>query len=594
MTQIKRSPSYLIQNPYSYCFRMTVPRDIQPVLGKKELRYSLKTGYLSEAKIKSRLLAGQTQLIFQKIRVGDSDLMELSKTDIQELIKTFFKRIIDNYDRPKPSWLENAMGYAGKYPTSSIHSKDELGETIKSFDEVKADLTNKLNSGDYNFAERRVDKLLIEAGFYEEHEEGFYDVNIDKSSSEYSQLCAGIYRAMIKGIEYKQKQLSGDYTDELENLFESVLDRSNESEINKFGYLVLRNNEPVQEVEKGGHTHEEHKSKSTSAVIELFLNENKVKWNPKTNSEVIASLNLFIEAMGDRPIQSLTRLKISEYKNILTKLPPNSKKTKEYRDKTISQILKMDVGKTLSPTRINKHLQRVGALLDYACRHGYYEGPNPATKLQVPESKKAKDKRAPYTNEELERLFQSEQYKNDTFTRSYMFWTPIIALFHGMRQGEIAGLFLDDIKKTDDGVWVFDLTEKDLKTGAASRVVPIHAFLLEELNFIVYVDHLKKAGEKQLFPELTKKRDGYGKNVGRWFNDGYKQKCGIVSTDGRKRDFHSCRTTFITSLRHKRVNDRYLKEVVGHSVAKDVTDRYTETYPAKQTLKEVISKVDFH
>jgi hypothetical protein len=48
------SPSYLIRNQYSYCFRLQVPADIQNYLGKKELRYSLKTGYLSLAKSKAR------------------------------------------------------------------------------------------------------------------------------------------------------------------------------------------------------------------------------------------------------------------------------------------------------------------------------------------------------------------------------------------------------------------------------------------------------------------------------------------------------------------------------------------------------------
>ena len=41
-----KSPNYLIRNPYSYCFRMIVPKDLRNVVGKSELRYTLKTGYL--------------------------------------------------------------------------------------------------------------------------------------------------------------------------------------------------------------------------------------------------------------------------------------------------------------------------------------------------------------------------------------------------------------------------------------------------------------------------------------------------------------------------------------------------------------------
>ena len=31
-----KSPSYLVRNPYSYCFRMVVPKDLQKFIGKRE------------------------------------------------------------------------------------------------------------------------------------------------------------------------------------------------------------------------------------------------------------------------------------------------------------------------------------------------------------------------------------------------------------------------------------------------------------------------------------------------------------------------------------------------------------------------------
>jgi hypothetical protein len=63
-----KSPSYLVRNPYSYCLRMNVPRDLQRFVGKRELRYSLKTGYLGVAKLKARLTAGHVQSIFRLLR----------------------------------------------------------------------------------------------------------------------------------------------------------------------------------------------------------------------------------------------------------------------------------------------------------------------------------------------------------------------------------------------------------------------------------------------------------------------------------------------------------------------------------------------
>jgi hypothetical protein len=40
--KISKSPSYLVRGPYIFYFRVNVPRDLQALIGKKELRYSLK------------------------------------------------------------------------------------------------------------------------------------------------------------------------------------------------------------------------------------------------------------------------------------------------------------------------------------------------------------------------------------------------------------------------------------------------------------------------------------------------------------------------------------------------------------------------
>ena len=63
-------PSYLISNPYSYYFRMIVPKDLRKFVGKTELRYTLGTGNLKTAKYKAILLAGQVDLIFNNLRKG--------------------------------------------------------------------------------------------------------------------------------------------------------------------------------------------------------------------------------------------------------------------------------------------------------------------------------------------------------------------------------------------------------------------------------------------------------------------------------------------------------------------------------------------
>ena len=93
-------------------------------------------------------------------------------------------------------------------------------------------------------------------------------------------------------------------------------------------------------------------------------------------------------------------------------------------------------------------------------------------------------------------------------------------------------------------------------------------------------------------------RKGYGKTVSAWFNERYKKKCDIQDTEeGRKKDFHSFRDTFITHVAHKkeRVAPELLSQTVGHSRGKTETFRtYTEDFREMHLYDEVISKVSFH
>jgi integrase len=302
--------------------------------------------------------------------------------------------------------------------------------------------------------------------------------------------------------------------------------------------------------------------------------------------------------MSNVAIKTLNRRQIREFKAVLQKLPPNRKKVKKFRDKSIQQLLAMDIDKTLSVRTINKILTRVGSLFKYAIQEGFFEGPNPATDMNLPLGKLEDENRAPFTKEDLEKLLLSKEYVNDKHRQSYQFWIPIIALFTGMRQDEIAQLHLDDIRQDETGVWLIDVNDKGnkkVKTKSAKRLIPLHPFIANELKLPEYAEVLKGEGEKRLFPELKKGRDGYAKSVSQWFNQKYKLKCGIQKdSDGRMKDFHSFRKTLINHLQRKDVRSLMLKQVMGHSKGKDVTQAvYTDKYSPKELFDYLISKIDF-
>ncbi len=76
----RSSPSYLFQSPYSYYFRIRIPDDLRlHFAGKTEIKRSLQTGYLSDAKYKARLLAGQVQRLFRYLHGKEANAMTAKK-----------------------------------------------------------------------------------------------------------------------------------------------------------------------------------------------------------------------------------------------------------------------------------------------------------------------------------------------------------------------------------------------------------------------------------------------------------------------------------------------------------------------------------
>jgi integrase len=170
------------------------------------------------------------------------------------------------------------------------------------------------------------------------------------------------------------------------------------------------------------------------------------------------------------------------------------------------------------------------------------------------------------------------------------FWLPLIALFTGMRLGEITQLRCGDVRQVD-GVWVIDLNTSDgnrLKNFNSQRLIPIHSELLK----IGLVDHAEKTnadGHERLWPKFWKNKHGcYSTAYSNWFSR-YKNLIGLTDP---KKTFHSFRHTFIDRLKQLDVPDGKIQELVGHANHSITTGRYGKPY-RPGALKEVIEVLDY-
>jgi len=94
MNHITRSSSYLIRNAHSYCFRINIPKDIQPFVKKRVATVTFRTGYMSVAKQRARAMAAETQTLFQWIRelivagdLTDDEIKQIVNEHIHNLFR---------------------------------------------------------------------------------------------------------------------------------------------------------------------------------------------------------------------------------------------------------------------------------------------------------------------------------------------------------------------------------------------------------------------------------------------------------------------------------------------------------------------------
>lgn len=570
----------------TYHYRKAVPTFFRPLLGKREIKKSLHTGNKLEARHKALLLGGYIE---DALKQTKEILMSktISEKEIKKLLRDYFHYILDLES------LSNGMRFTFAEIIRNKHSETTKSNDLDftSLETLNESLNKKKHTQEQkwdNFSFK--DPLESEAMLQELKEE-------HKSMS---------YETVRADIATRYPQLPQTAT---------ILDRFSLTGIEAQSLILERrlgNNPPIpnhycehQKIEDFPpvDTHSNKApSPSLSKIIEEYTKDRLAvgRWTEKTKEENHALYNNFLDFAGkDIRCADINYHLISEFRDALKRLPANRKKAKKYRRKTIAQIIEMDVPNPMSITTVNKNLNRISTILNFAVKLGYMPT-NPAEGMEIPITEKDSEQRNIFDNNDLQKLFNSDQYHNDSFLHPFMFWVCPIALFTGMRQTEIAQLHLHDIYKKNS-VWVVDVNDnakdKKVKNRNARRLIPLHSFLVNALNFPRYVKHMKEQGHKRLFPEISYGRDGYGQTVSRWFNGhgdgvttGYKINCGI--TDGKK-VFHSFRHTVIDHLKQKQVDGTLLHEFDGHSLGTMTYDRYGKAFNPELMYEKIVSQITF-
>lgn len=533
----------------------------------KEVTVSLRTNHPREAGRKAQRLAWVVKDAFQDIRRGKRGRMaELSTSQIRELVVESIRQALDDDEKQR---IRNRK--------KGITVDDlEMEQDALSF--AQTELWEQLTLNDHRRMERPARELLQE-----------HNLDVPSDSDSFLSLCREMLKAQIQCLEVIQKRTFGDYTpvEGRALFFPEAMDSPPSGETP----VIVSSQQ--EEVDHGP---------LLSEVLEAYQAEKlrHKEWEVKTGLNNVAMIRDFIELTTDKAIGLLSPKDIREAKEMSSRLPTNRTKRPQYRGKTVAQLLEMDIPEEdcLSLRTLNNRGNKVRSFLTWARRQGHpvAQGLEDIYTFKAPR-KKASQERNAFSMEELKTLFTSQTFAGYVTNFPHHYWTPLIALFTGMRLEEICQLHVEDVRE-EDGIMCFDICEggnKSVKNASAVRFVPIHKELIA-LGFLSYVETVKSMGETRVFPMLKKKGDKsrYGNLVSRWFTE-YRRSLGVKGDDSQgKKTFHSFRHTFATQCKYAGVDGGMTAEVEGHDTGKDMTyGRYGKAYKPSHIMEQLMSKLDY-
>lgn len=331
------------------------------------------------------------------------------------------------------------------------------------------------------------------------------------------------------------------------------------------------------------------------ALIEGFCAEKRMSkaWGLRTADEKEKHFNLLYELLGaEKDVKAIAVSDAQRIKGVVTSYPKNRFKNSKIKNLTLDEIIARKAANPIDVATANKYIQSYSSLFEWAVNNVYMDKNH--FERMVIQKPSSGDGREAFGKAQMQRMIAELTDPNSLLiSRDYQRWGSLIGIYTGARLNEIAQLRLDDLKTdSETGIWFFDLNDdgdgKQLKNQASKRRVPVHSQLVA-LGLPAYIERLRAAGHQRLFPSFTKDlKNGYGRALGRWFNDRFLPKLGLKTT---KVSFHSLRHTAITTMMQAGVEEPIVKSVVGHTKSGVTQQHYFKAGYTLGQLRDAIEKI---
>ena len=138
--------NYLFQTASAHYFRRTIPLDLRPAFGIRELCYSLGTIRKRDAKRVARKLAAATSVLFEQTRLSASN--EVDRKQVKISLKAYIDQCLTNI--PPTSLIQPVAGSNALFQVSTAEvkprpkAKPKTPKVILLKDVVKSDPATNL------------------------------------------------------------------------------------------------------------------------------------------------------------------------------------------------------------------------------------------------------------------------------------------------------------------------------------------------------------------------------------------------------------------------------------------------------------------
>lgn len=544
-----------------FYYRRRVPLDLVALVGKRELKQSLKTSDIKEAKSARNRLAAEWDDYFRRLRTASGVAIDRSPRRSAELSLLEIDSAIERY-----------------VETCSVQQERDL---------TQADWRDETERED------RIVETYRAIAHYENP--GADATRMDIASLE----------RMIFGDAGVRRSLTSAERERIEELLRRAM-----LEIERRALALLKNRFDIP-------AFDERFRASSGRIMALrdlskqYLAdyEKSRRVGPKRTSKVARDHAMILEFFGPEiAVKHIDRRQCREFRDMLGEFPAHASQHFAKDELSLAQILseaRKRGLKSLARNTQDTYLRSLKMLLEWAKQEGVISS-NPSDGLEPKGERSAPNEaRDPFTAAQLTAIFAAPLYtgcENDADgyaqpgtakPRGTRFWIPLIGLFTGMRLNEICQLRPEDVRTAVvPHISVNDSEGKRVKNRQSRRHVPIHPEL-QRVGFLDFVSKQQARGLDKLFPDIKKSKHGYmSERMSRWFNEGFLPK---LIAKGPKTTFHSFRHTMQDAMRDAGLSAADRGAICGWNEEKSAGANYGSGASVERLYKElerVIFRVD--